>query len=166
LIIAALVLGLVSCSDGSASIGGDDGATGGRYKFEGHYDVYEWNSTLPGGGSESKEEILKVWLNGGFSKTKSTCVYFNGNEWYRLVDNKVTASGTFSLRDDDHIVTTVGGSYLGTRKFTVIEKDTIYFNMIDDGNDGEFFFSGSIIKKSSRKGHIEVKNQAYWFVDD
>ena len=168
LIMAALVLGLVSCDDGS-------GGGSGKYNFAGHYDVYCWNNSLKGNEGEDKDVTLRNWLAGGFSKYEVlskgdvVSVFFAGDKWDLLTNDKSTASGTFSYYDDEHIVWNQDG-YAGTEKFTVVEKDTIFFHLIFDDpsgiSNGWSYFTGTIFKKSGRKGHIEVKNQAYWFVDD
>jgi len=78
LVLAALVLGLASCNDGSASGGGE-------FKFAGHYDVYGWNKSLKEDGDTSKDALLRNWLNGGWSKAKNyNAVYFDGDKWYLL----------------------------------------------------------------------------------
>jgi hypothetical protein len=167
LVILTVAL-LVSCDNGTAPSVSEE-----KFKFEGHYDVYYWNSTQKGGDT-SKEALLKDWLNGGFSKDEENCVYFEGEKFWMLNNNSNRGypMGSFSLYDDDHIVWNLGGNnvYQGTEKFTVIEKDTIFLHMIGDDpsgiSNGMSWFTGRVFKKSGRKGHMETKNQSYWFVDD
>jgi hypothetical protein len=166
LVVLAVAL-LTSCDNGTAPSVSEE-----KFKLEGHYDVYEWNNSVKDSDGTSKEAILKDWLNGGFSKKKEyNAVYFDGENWWLLNSDKMTAGGTFSLYDDEHIVWNFfGGKQQGIEKFTVIENDMIFFHNIGDDpsgiSKGQSYFTYNIFKKSGRKGHIEQKDGSTIFVND
>jgi len=68
------------CDDKSAS-GVDDGNGGGveAFKLEGHYNIYNWDGKLTGGGE---------------------CFYFEGNQYWLLRnDDRIQSGGTFTYDD-------------------------------------------------------------------
>jgi len=168
LILAALVIGLVSCDDGTASGGGGSG----KFKFEGHYDT--WQGKLAYKGSlEGDAWIQESWKEGCWEKADIDYnLYFEGDQYWELRNNKMVGGGLFTytnthismyLSDDD--------SHLhGTQRYTVIDKDTVYFHYIDDDPSGiserYSHILGVILKRSWRKGRIKKIDRTPTFVDD
>ena len=157
LVLAALILGLTSCSDGSTS---DDSE---KPLLQGYYEV--WYITYHSGVNTSTDAwILDTWKKGYWIKNETANLYFEGDWFWDLINDRTTANGAFSYTKT-HI------TWLRTtQRYTVIDKDTVFFHMIYDDpsgiSKGYSQFVDKILKKTDRKGHMEHINGYWLFVDD
>jgi len=163
LALAALVLGLASCDNGTTSSVGS-GSGGKDPLLKGYYEV--WGNTNFGKYDTSTDAwISKSWKDGDWFEAKSWNFYFEGDKYWELFNDKMTAGGTSFSYTKTHI--TLMNS---TQRYTVIEKDTIFFHMMNDDTSG--LSSGAshllsrILRKTNRKGHIERINGTPTFIDD
>ena len=154
---------LASCDDGMAF------GSGKSNQFAGHYETWGWNNTWEGDTS-TDAWIFDSWNNGGYTVYKQYCVNFEGDYFWMLTDDKMTGGSKFTYTDT-HFT-----QYQGTQRYSIIDKDTIYFHYNNDDpsgiSSGMSWLLSVVLKKSGRKGHMEAvqwngtSGGYYHFVDD
>ena len=135
-LFVVLSLSLMSCPSPVEKI------TDEPFTFQGHWNVYNTDLTY-----------------------NRVDLYFEGDQYWFLKNDKMTAGGPFTYTDTD-LAMFIGSYdyYHGTQKYEIIDKDTVLFLPPYDGMS--YLSWNNRIKRSGRTGKMLPVNRHWTFVDD
>ena len=111
------------------------------FSFDGHWNLYNFLGNYAGGDC-----------------------YFEGDQYWLLKDDKMTAGAHFTYTDTEFTSYRSDGTIRGTQRYDIIDNDTVYF--YPTNGNGMSWFWDYTFKRSGRTGRILPVNGSYTFVDD